>query len=114
MADVLEIKGQRYYLLDEDEFHRLRRGGKSWSPLPALPEPDGEGNVPAVAYIRATLARRFATARRHASLTQAALAKLAGVRVETINRLERGRHTPDPATVDKIERALKRARQGRR
>jgi transcriptional regulator with XRE-family HTH domain len=41
-------------------------------------------------------------------LTQQALAKLAGVRQETLSRLESGKHSPTVRTVEKIDRALKR------
>jgi transcriptional regulator with XRE-family HTH domain len=44
-----------------------------------------------------------------AGLTQKALADAAGVRIETINRIEKARVTPDTATIAKIDRALKRA-----
>jgi transcriptional regulator with XRE-family HTH domain len=39
-------------------------------------------------------------------LSQAALARKAGIRVETLNRLEKGKHTPDLATMAKINKAL--------
>jgi transcriptional regulator with XRE-family HTH domain len=42
-------------------------------------------------------------------LSQAELARRAGIRVETLNRLEKARHIPDQATFDKIDAVLKRA-----
>ena len=77
--------------------------------LPPLPEPDAEGNVPAVAFARATLVREIIRDRARAGLTQAELAERAGVRTETICRIERGRHTPSLATVQRIDRALRAA-----
>ena len=47
--------------------------------------------------------------RRAAGLNQADLAKRAGVRVETVSRLEQAKHSPNVATVDKIVRSLDRA-----
>jgi DNA-binding XRE family transcriptional regulator len=44
--------------------------------------------------------------RREAGLTQVKLAQLAGIRTETLNRIEKGKHAPSMATVEKIERAL--------
>ena len=44
-----------------------------------------------------------------AGLSQAELARRAGIRPETLNRLERCRTTPDTATIAKIERALEAA-----
>ena len=75
--------------------------------LPALPAPDARGNVPAVEYGRKLLARRLVLARRRAGLTQAELARRAKIRVETLNRLEKGRHNPDETTFNKIEAALR-------
>jgi transcriptional regulator with XRE-family HTH domain len=37
------------------------------------------------------------------------LARRAGIRPETLNRLEQGKHSPSIATVDKLDRALGRA-----
>ncbi|MBW3539052.1 MAG: helix-turn-helix transcriptional regulator [Planctomycetes bacterium] len=39
------------------------------------------------------------------------MARLANIRPETLNRLERGRTSPSLATVEKIDRALTRAEQ---
>ncbi|HOI53949.1 MAG TPA: helix-turn-helix transcriptional regulator [Phycisphaerae bacterium] len=55
---------------------------------------------------RASLARKIVLARRAAGLTQAALARLAVIRPETLNRIEKGKTTPDTATIAKIERAV--------
>jgi predicted transcriptional regulator len=60
------------------------------------------------------LARKLVRRRRVLGLTQAGLAKLARVRVETISRLENGRHSPNVATVDKIVHALDRAEKRKR
>lgn len=72
----------------------------------ALPRPDAAGLVPAVAYARTSFARKIIKARRAAGLTQAALARRAAIRPETLNRIEKGKTTPDTATIAKIERAL--------
>lgn len=42
-------------------------------------------------------------------MTQKDLAAAAGVRVETLNRIEKGRVSADTATIVKIDRALKSA-----
>ncbi len=44
-------------------------------------------------------------------IVQAYLARRAGIRPETLNRLEQGRHTPTFATIDKLDRALTEAEQ---
>jgi len=51
--------------------------------------------------------------REEVGLTQIALARRAGIRVETLNRVERGRNIPDFATVRKLLRALRAARRAR-
>jgi transcriptional regulator with XRE-family HTH domain len=62
-----------------------------------------------VAHARVSIARKIIAARTAAGLTQAELAKRAGIRQETICRLESGKHSPTVRTVDKIDRALNRA-----
>lgn len=65
-----------------------------------------QSEIPAVEYARASLARRIIKARRAAGLAQAELARRAGIRPETLNRIEKAKTTPDTATIAKIERAL--------
>jgi len=77
--------------------------------LPPLPQPNAEGNYPAIEYARASLARKIIRQRRAAGLTQADLARRAGIRPETLNRIERGKATPDIAMVEKIARAIEQA-----
>jgi DNA-binding XRE family transcriptional regulator len=60
--------------------------------------------------LRAVLARKIKKRRRAASLPQVKLAKLAGIRPETMNRLEQGKHTPSMETINKIDRALSKAK----
>ncbi len=74
--------------------------------LPPLPEPDKHGRVPAIEFTRIALARDIIRERKAAGVTQAALADLAGMRQETISRVESGKHTPTVRTIDRIERAL--------
>jgi transcriptional regulator with XRE-family HTH domain len=60
-----------------------------------------------VEYARASLARKLIRDRVAAGLSQRELATMAGVRVETLCRIETGKHTPSVPTVDKLDRALK-------
>ena len=85
---------------------REGRTTDSAAPLPPLPAADANGNYPAIAYGRAMLARRIVAARNRAGWTQAELARRAGVRKETIHRIEAGKNNPDEATFKKIEKAL--------
>jgi DNA-binding XRE family transcriptional regulator len=76
--------------------------------LPPLPKPDRKGNYPAVEFGCATIARGIIRDRVKAGLSQKELAKLAGIRVETLCRIETGRNLPSVPTIEKIDKALKR------
>jgi len=106
---ILELAGKRYAILPEKDFKRLaaQAGEGGW---PELPKADARGEYPAVEYARASLARKIIKARRAAGLSQAELARRAGIRPETLNRIEKGKVTPDVATIAKIDRALETAR----
>ena len=92
-------------VVERKEFQRVTSG----DPLPPFPAPDANGNYPAIAYGRALLARRLVTARNQAGWSQAELARQAGVRKETIHRIEAGKNNPDEATFNKIQNAFSRA-----
>ncbi len=79
--------------------------------MPALPRPDKRGRFPALQYARISLARDLIRERKGAGLSQQQLAGLAGVRQETLSRIETGRHTASPKTVDKIMRAIETQRR---
>jgi ribosome-binding protein aMBF1 (putative translation factor) len=61
-----------------------------------------------VAYVQALIARRIIQGRERLGWSQAALARKAGIRVETLNRIEKCRRSADPSSVEKIEKALGR------
>jgi DNA-binding XRE family transcriptional regulator len=104
----ITLNGTAYIMLELAEYERLTTLAKA-ADLPPLPEPDKDGNVPAVRYARATIARNLIRDRVAAGLTQRQLAKLAGVAVETLCRIETGQRTPSVPTIDKIDRALIKA-----
>ena len=54
------------------------------------------------------LADRLLRRRQEAGLTQKDLAHLAGIRVETLNRIEKARTTPDFKTIRKLVNAINR------
>jgi DNA-binding XRE family transcriptional regulator len=105
--EVRTINGRRVVLLEEVEYERLRQRADEWEPL--LPEPNERGNYPAAEYARVSLARKILRQRRRAGLTQVELARRAGIRPETLNRIEQGKTAPSVATVEKIDRALRKA-----
>jgi DNA-binding XRE family transcriptional regulator len=108
-VQTVVLAGQRFVILPEGEYQRLTGRGEE----PPLPSPDANGNYPAVVAGRVLLARDILRGRRAAGLTQVELARLAGIRPETLNRIEKGKHTPTVATVEKIDRVLSRATDGR-
>jgi DNA-binding XRE family transcriptional regulator len=85
-----------------------RQATKMESGLPAYPTADEKGNLPALDYCRVSIARDIIKKRRALDFTQEQLAKLAGLRLETLIKLESGKHSPSVRTVDKIDQALKR------
>jgi ribosome-binding protein aMBF1 (putative translation factor) len=83
--------------------------------LPPRPPMDEEGNYPALDYIAISIARDIVRERKALGLSQQQLAELAGVRQETLSRLESGKHSPTVRTVEKIDQALKEvAKRGSR
>jgi DNA-binding XRE family transcriptional regulator len=108
IRQTIEIHGKRFVMLEEKELVRLeRRASRAEFRLPPLPAADAKGNRPALDYIRASIARDIIRERRALGLTQQQLAELAGVRQETLSRLESGKHSPTVRTVEKIDRAMK-------
>ncbi|MBI5759048.1 MAG: helix-turn-helix domain-containing protein [Planctomycetales bacterium] len=76
-----------------------------------MPVADKHGRFPAIEYARASLARNLIRDRKTVGLTQQRLADLAGLRQETIARMEAGKHTASVATVQKIDRAIESERK---
>ena len=108
---TVTLGGQRFVIVPEAEFRRLA-GDTEELPLPPR---DARGNYPAAEALQISIARSIVRGRRAAGLTQVELARLAGIRPETLNRIERGKHAPSIASVEKIERSLaKAARAGHR
>ncbi len=104
-AQTLQLDGKTYVVLERDVYERLATLAK----MPPMPEPDAEGNYPAVEYARASIARNIMQDRIKAGLSQRELAELAEIRAETLCRIETGKHTASVPTIEKIDRALKKA-----
>jgi transcriptional regulator with XRE-family HTH domain len=97
--------GRRMVMLEESEYERLRRKADEGEPL--MPEPLPSGNYPAAEALAVVQASTILRARRELGLSQAELARRAGIRPETLNRIEQGRNQPSIPTIAKLERALK-------
>ncbi|MGD0517733.1 MAG: helix-turn-helix domain-containing protein [Thermoguttaceae bacterium] len=116
----IEVEGKRFVILPEIEYDRLcREAGEALTAendeLPPLPKPDKNGRIPALEYARISLARDLIRDRKGVGLSQQKLAELAGIRQETLSRIETGKHTATPKTVDKIMRVIeaRRKRKGK-
>jgi DNA-binding XRE family transcriptional regulator len=96
------LDGTWYVIIREDEFHEMvrPRGGKR-----------NTDDLDAVNMSNQRLAHRLLQRRQEAGLTQKDLAALACVRAETLNRIEKGRTTPDFKTVRKLVNAMNEYRK---
>ena len=106
-TQTLQLGQKQFVVVEREDFDRLvSAAGFRQSQLPPLPAADKDGNRPAMEYARISLARKIILARRALNWSQSELASRAGLRVETINRIERGKNTPDISTLRKIDKAL--------
>lgn len=94
-----------YVIIKEDEFRALTRPRKPDKMSDALDAMNMSGQ---------RLADRLLQRRQDAELTQKDLAALAGIRVETLNRIEKGRTTPDFKTIRKLVNAINDYNESRR
>jgi DNA-binding XRE family transcriptional regulator len=104
----MTLDNETYIMLPKQEYQELVAKAHGIA-LPAYPRADKIGRRPAVAFALASIAREIITRRLAAGWTQQQLADKAGVRVETISRLEGAKHRPHQATVEKIDKALGKA-----
>ncbi len=104
----VELDGIRYVILRESVFDQLCRQAGVAHPGTEGVEAD-ENLAPAFDLDRATLAEKLRRRRRAAGLSQADLARRAGVRSETLNRIERGHTEPDFTTIRKLVLAMNAA-----
>lgn len=100
IAGTLNIGGVEYVVVPRSEYEAR---------MPELPAKDRRGERPAKAAIQAVIARSLIRRRTEAGLEQKQLAALAGVRPETISRIESGRYRPQRATMERLERAMAKA-----
>jgi DNA-binding XRE family transcriptional regulator len=101
------IKGKRMVMIEEGDYEDLLR--KVFADEPDLPAPNADGNYPALQTAAVIQARDILRARRKLGLSQAELARRAGIRPETLNRIEHGKNAPSVPTIAKIDKALKKA-----
>lgn len=104
---TVKLEGKKFVILEEAEYRRLRSLAGD-SDL-RLPKKDSAGNYPAREALAVSIAREVLRRREGLGWTQQQLARHAGVRAETVHRLETGKHVPTVQTVEKIDRALAKA-----
>ena len=104
----VELDGVRYVIVRESVFDRLcARANVETAPATVAGQrPEAATDLDGVSLAEKLLRRRLA-----ARLSQAELARRAGVRPETLNRIERGHTTPDFATIRKLVVAMDAAEQ---
>jgi DNA-binding XRE family transcriptional regulator len=100
---TISIANDELVVLSRKDFdHLMEKAGM----LPARPRADARGNVPARDAINISIARDLITDRIRHGWTQTELARRSGVRLETISRIESGKHIPRQETLLKLDRAL--------
>jgi DNA-binding XRE family transcriptional regulator len=102
----MELDGIRYVILRESAYEYLCKHARVEDV--GIPE-DESLFSPGFGTDRATLAKKLVRRRQAADLSQIELARRAGIRQETLNRIERGRTTPDFATIRKLVVAMNAA-----
>jgi len=106
IAQTIVIDGKSYVMIPRTEYDRLTTIAKT-TELPALPPANKDGRFPAIEYSRVSLARKIIRDRAAAGLTQRELAAKAGIRVETLCRIETGKFSPSVGSIEKIDRVLR-------
>jgi ribosome-binding protein aMBF1 (putative translation factor) len=104
VAGRIDIKGQRYVIIPEAEYLGFTRAAAA---LPSLPVAHADGTVDALTYSRASIARDIIRDRQRLGLSQAELARQAGIRPETLNRIEKMKTSPATRILERIDKALK-------
>lgn len=106
--NTITIDKKKYVLVPESEYKQMVKG------VPPLPDKLANGNYPGIAALEASIARNIVRERESVGLSQKQLAQAAGIRVEILNRAERGVTVPSMRTLTKIEHALVKAGLKRR
>lgn len=93
----IQLAGKWYLIIEEDEFRSLTEPHATQGAVDVLD---------ALTVSDQRLADRLLQRRQEAGLTQKDLARHADIRVETLNRFEKGRTTPDFKTIRKLVNAI--------
>src|SRR5262245_33071890 len=105
---TVELDSVRYAVIRESLLVELCRRARIAAKARAQADP--RAGEPSFTPLDAReLAARLIQRRNRSGLTQAELARRAGIRTETLNRIERGRTTPDFSTIRKLVLAMNAA-----
>jgi len=101
---TVELEGVRYVIVRQSLFSRLcEKAGVE------LPSDREDPLTDGFDMDRDSLAEKLVSRRKAVGISQAELARRAGVRPETLNRIERARSTPDFSTIRKLVVAMNEA-----
>ncbi len=103
---TIKIDDKELVLIDKRAFEELMEKAGVMPPLPPV---DEKGRRPAVDTCTALIARKIVTQRIKAGLTQKEMSRRAGIRLETVCRIEGGKQKPNRETLLRIETALIKA-----
>jgi DNA-binding XRE family transcriptional regulator len=111
-VQTLTVAGKKFAVVPFEDYRQLLKGAMpDERGLPPLPKPLHDGNYPALAFMRASIARDVIRRRRALGLSQAELARRAHIQPAVLNRIEKAKVDAETATVDKIVDALNAARK---
>lgn len=103
------LSGKRYAVVEEDTLRAICDRACVRFNVDTPPPPPCDVIPSADMLDERRLGPRIVLRRRRAGMTQIELARRAGVRVETLNRVEKGRTIPDFATMRKLVVAMNQA-----
>jgi ribosome-binding protein aMBF1 (putative translation factor) len=102
---TLSIEGRKFVVIAKSEYDWLKRKVHG-TDAPPTPRKLPGGNYPALEYVRASIARDIIRDRKAKGWSQEELARRAGIRRETLGRIELGKHAPTKRILAKIDKAL--------
>ncbi len=103
---TIKVDDKELVVLTREAFEELMEKA---GVLPAYPVVDEQGGYPAKETLNVSIARSIISRRIRAGLTQKELARRAGVRLETVCRVEGGKQKPSRETILRLDRVLNAA-----
>jgi DNA-binding XRE family transcriptional regulator len=104
---VLAIKGVRYVLITESEYLKSTGAKPRYR---RTPKGKAVETLDALQFAARSIGKKIAALRQESGLTQLELARKAGLRPETVSRIERGEANPTARTIASLLKAMGDAR----